>query len=135
MRERIFQNPADKQALEAIVHPAIRAAQQTKATAAQGPYQIHVVPLLVDTGNESLYDRVLVVDCPRDTQLARLLRRDGITQQLAERMLAAQATREQRLAVADDVLDNHGAFEELPQKTAVLHQRYLALAAAKHQAL
>jgi dephospho-CoA kinase len=134
MRERIFQNPAEKQALEAIVHPAIRAAQLAKTASAKGPYQIHVVPLLVDTRSQSLYDRVLVVDCPRDTQLARLLRRDGITQQLAERMLAAQATREQRLTVADDVLDNQGAIEELPQKTAALHQRYLVLAAAKQQA-
>jgi dephospho-CoA kinase len=131
MRERIFENPADKQALEAIVHPAVRAAQQAKMLAAMGPYQIHVVPLLADTRSQSLYDRVLVVDCPRETQLARLLRRDGITQQLAEHMLAAQATREQRLAIADDVLDNSGELENLPQKVAILHQRYLQLAAAR----
>ena len=133
MRERIFQNPAEKQALEAIVHPAIRAAQQARSAAAPGLYHIHVVPLLVDTRSQSLYDRVLVVDCAPETQLARLLRRDGITQQLAEQMLAAQATREQRLAVADDVLDNSGTMAELPQKVAVLHQRYLELAAAKHK--
>jgi dephospho-CoA kinase len=131
MRERIFQNPADRQALEAIVHPAIRAAQQAKMLMVSGPYQIHVVPLLLDTHSQSLYDRVLVVDCPRETQLARLLRRDGITQQLAERMLAAQATREQRLAIADDVLTNDGTIDELPQKTAALHQLYLQLAAAR----
>lgn len=131
MRERVFQNPAEKQALEAIVHPAIRTAQQTRSAAAQGSYHIHVVPLLVDTRSQSLYDRVLVVDCTRETQLERLLRRDGITLQLAEQMLAAQATREQRLAVADDVLDNSGTVAELPQKVAALHQRYLELAAAK----
>jgi dephospho-CoA kinase len=131
MRERIFQNPAEKQALEAIVHPAIRAAQQARSAAAQGTYQVHVVPLLIDTRSQSLYDRVLVVDCTPETQFARLLRRDGITRELAERMLAAQATREQRLALADDVLDNNGAITELPKKVAVLHQRYLELAAAK----
>ena len=131
MRERIFQNPVDRQALEAIVHPAIRAVQQAKTLTASGPYQVHVVPLLLDTRSQSLYDRVLVVDCPRETQLARLLRRDGITQQLAERMLAAQATREQRLAIADDVLDNNGTIDELPEKIAALDQRYLQLAATK----
>lgn len=131
MRERIFQNPAEKQALEAIVHPAIRDAQRAQSAAAQGPYQMHVVPLLIDTRSQSMYDRVLVVDCSRETQLARLLRRDGITQQLAESMLAAQATREQRLAAADEVLDNNGAIAELPQKVVVLHRRYLELAAAK----
>jgi dephospho-CoA kinase len=131
MRERIFENPAERKALEAITHPAIRLAQQAKTASAAGPYQIHVVPLLADTHSKSLYDRVLVVDCPRDTQLSRLLQRDGITPQLAESMLAAQATREQRLAIADDVLDNNGSIEELPSKTAVLHELYLALAAAK----
>lgn len=134
MRERIFQNPAEKQALEAIVHPAIRVAQQARTATLSGPYQLHVVPLLADTRSQSLYDRVLVVDCPRETQLARLLRRDGITQQLAEQMLAAQATREQRLAIANDVLVNNGAITELPGKVAPLHQHYLALAAAKRLA-
>jgi len=135
MRERVFENPAERQALEAIVHPAIRAAQQAKTAAAVGPYQIHVVPLLAGTRSQSLYDRVLVVDCARETQRSRLLRRDGITEQLAEQMLAAQATREQRLAIADDVLNNDGNIEELPHKTAVLHQRYLQLAAAKRPAV
>ncbi len=130
MRERIFQNPGEKQALEAIVHPAIRAAQQARSAAADGPYQIHVIPLLVETRAHTLYDRVLVVDCARTTQLARLLLRDGITPQLAESILAAQATREQRLAVADDVLDNDGGIENLPEKVVALHQQYLQFAAS-----
>jgi dephospho-CoA kinase len=131
MRERVFENPSERLALEAIVHPAIRAAQQAQTLTASGAYQVHVVPLLYGPRSQLTYDRVLVVDCPRETQLARLLGRDGITEQLAEQMLAAQATREQRLALADDVLDNNGTIAELPQKTAILHRRYLELAAAK----
>lgn len=133
MRELIFQNPSEKQALEAILHPAIRAAQQARSAAMNGPYQIHVMPLLLETRSQELYDRILVVDCLPATQLARLLRRDGITRQLAESMLAAQTSREQRLALADDVLDNNGSIENLPKKIALLHQQYLRLAArAEH---
>ncbi|MGC3981946.1 MAG: dephospho-CoA kinase [Steroidobacteraceae bacterium] len=128
MRERIFANPADKLALEAILHPTIRAAQQAHAARANSPYQIHVMPLLIETQSQSLYDRILVIDCPAATQLARLLLRDGITPQLAERILAAQASREQRLAQADDVINNSDSLAELPKKIAFLHQRYLQLA-------
>jgi dephospho-CoA kinase len=130
MRTRIFANPAEKQTLEAILHPAIRAAQQAHSAKAVGPYQIHVIPLLVETGGKKYYDRVLVVDCAAETQLARLLSRDGISRQLAEQMLAAQATRAQRLNEADDVLDNNDLIENLPEKVAILHHRYLQLAAA-----
>lgn len=131
MRERIFRNPLDKQALEAILHPAIRAAQQERSAILGGQYQIHVVPLLVETGSQDFYDRILVVDCDPTVQLQRLLQRDGISRQLAESMLAAQATRAQRLALADDVVSNDGLIEDLAEKTAVLHRRYLQLAAQR----
>ncbi len=127
MRERIFNSAADKQALEAILHPAIRLAQLQRSHAAGGAYQIHVMPLLVETGSESLYDRILVVDCPVELQRERLLRRDDISPALAEQMLAAQASRAQRLAVADDVVDNQGSLADLRAQVAVLHQRYLQL--------
>lgn len=131
MRERIFRNPLEKQALEAILHPAIRAEQQARSAILGGHYQIHVVPLLVETGSQDAYDRILVVDCDPSVQLQRLLQRDGISQHLAERMLAAQATRAQRLALADDILSNAGGIEDLPEKVAVLHRRYLQLAAPR----
>jgi dephospho-CoA kinase len=131
MRQRIFENPAEKQALEAILHPAIRAAQQHRAADAGGRYQIHVMPLLVETNSKSRYDRVLVIDCNPATQLARLVDRDRISPQLAQQMLAAQASRTQRLEQADDVLDNNGAPADLPEKVAALHRQYLQLAAAR----
>jgi dephospho-CoA kinase len=129
MRERIFNNPDDKQALEAILHPAIRAEQRRRADLAGGPYQIHVMPLLVEIGSRHLYDRVLVVDCPSELQRTRLILRDGIAPELADRILATQATREQRLAAADDVIDNSSSLLSLPSQVAGLHQKYLQLAA------
>ena len=134
LRERIFNHPADKQALEAILHPAIRAEQQKLASQLGGPYQIHVVPLLVENQSQGLYDRILVVDCSRATQLARLVKRDGITPELAEQILAAQAGRDERMKIADDVLDNNGSVTELPEKIALLHRHYLQLANATGQA-
>lgn len=131
MRERIFGHPMEKQVLEAILHPAIRAAQQARVATAGGPYQLHVMPLLVETHSQALYDRILVVDCTRGIQLARLLQRDGISPQLAEQILDAQASREQRLSVADDVLDNTGDFKDLPEKVALLHRQYRQLAAQR----
>ena len=134
LRERIFNHPADKQALEAILHPAIRAEQQKLASQLGGPYQIHVVPLLIENQSQGLYDRILVVDCSRATQLARLVKRDGITPELAEQILAAQAGRDERMKIADDVLDNNGSVTELPGKIALLHRHYLQLANATGQA-
>lgn len=134
MRVHIFNNPAEKQALEGILHPAIRAAQQARSAQLGGPYQIHVIPLLVESDSKSRYDRLLVVDCPVDTQLARLIKRDGIDETLARQMLDAQATRAQRLAQADDVLENTGEAADLAAKVALLHQRYLQLAQAHAQA-
>ena len=89
-----------------------------------------VVPLLVENHLQHLADRVLVVDVDRETQLARTLRRDGISRVQAENILAAQASREARLAVADDIIDNSGSPETAIARVADLHQRYLALAAA-----
>ena len=125
LRERIFQNPAERQALEAILHPAIRAEQIRLAATAGGPYQLHVIPLLAETGNRHLYDRVLVVDCPPEVQLQRLIARDGISAQFAERMIAAQASREQRFAIADDLIDNARDMASLAARVAQLHQTYL----------
>ena len=97
------------------------------AQRAPGPYVIVAIPLLAEGGGRAAYpwlDRILVVDVPRDMQIARVMQRDGIDAVLAERMLAAQATRQARLAIADDVIVNDGALEDLDAEVAALDRRY-----------
>ena len=95
------------------------------------PYVIVAIPLLVETGGESRFDRVLVVDCEPELQLARLTARDGSTREEAERMLAAQAPRAARLAVADDVIHNDGDLAQLRDQVEKLHFQYVAAAKAQ----
>lgn len=127
MRERTFADETLRRKLEAILHPAIRTEMRRRSATAGGPYQIFEVPLLVETGAGD-YDRVLVVDCSVETQLKRLLARDGVSEAQARAMLAAQASREQRLERADDVIINDGAPEALEPQVEKLHAKYLALA-------
>ena len=131
LRARIFADPAARQRLEAILHPAIRRAFDEASAVAGGPYQIHAIPLLVESGRASAYDRVLVVDCPQEVQVSRLLARDGETPERAAAILAAQATREARLAVATDRIDNSGSLAELDNAVEAVHRRFLQLAAAR----
>lgn len=141
MRRRVFADDAARRALEAIVHPRVRNALQAACAAAAGPYAIAAIPLLAEAcpepgrrgGGREAYpwlDRILVVDVPAETQLARLLRRDGIDAGLAARMLAAQADRRGRLAIADDVIVNTGSLDALDAHVAALDAQYRALAAA-----
>lgn len=131
MRARVFGDEVARRTLEAIVHPRVRAWLRDACAAAQGPYAIAAIPLLAEGGRESYpwLSRVLVVDAPVSLQLARLQQRDGIDAPLAARMLAAQADRTTRLAVADDVLVNDGAEAALARHVAALDLRYRALAA------
>ncbi len=131
LRRRVFADEGLRRRLEAILHPAIRAEMQSRAVAAHGPYVVIAIPLLVENGLQRHVDRVLVVDCPPDVQLARLLARDGETPEGARAILAAQAGREQRLAVADDVIVNDGTLEDLEARVDALHRRYLELATAR----
>jgi dephospho-CoA kinase len=128
MRERVFADPAQRHLLESITHPAIRDELARRAAAADGIYQVHVIPLLVESGRNDAYDRVLVVDCPQEQQISRLLTRDGVNLELARRILAAQASREARLSAADDVIVNTGTLEELRQFVLTLHRNYERLA-------
>lgn len=131
MRERVFSDPEAKRRLEAILHPLI--SQQTRAEAerAQGAYLVFVVPLLVESGRwKDRVDRVLVVDCPEALQVERVMHRSQLTAEQVRAIMAAQASREQRLAVADDVIVNDQPLPALEQAVEALHQRYLALAAA-----
>jgi dephospho-CoA kinase len=134
LRARIFADPAERKWLEALLHPAIRALTDERCDAAAGPYVIVAIPLLVETGGEARFDRVLVVDCEPDTQLARLTARDGISREEAARMLAAQASREARLAAADDVIHNDGDIARLRDQVEKLHGQYVTAARARTQA-
>jgi len=130
LRARVFADPDSRLRLEAILHPAIRAELARRAEAAGGPYQIWVIPLLVEGGQVDRVDRILVVDCPEDVQLARVMARDGGTEASARAILAAQASREQRLAAADDVILNDGTEADLAPQVAALDARYRALVAS-----
>ena len=134
MRQRVFEDPAARQRLEAIIHPRVRAWLRQECEAALGPYAIAAIPLLTEGGGRGTYrwiDRILVVDVPVEVQIERLMRRDGVDLALAESMLAAQVSREARLAIADDVIVNDGALEALDGEVARLDQLYRGLAEAK----
>jgi dephospho-CoA kinase len=134
MRRRVFADDGARRTLEGIVHPRVRVALREACLTAPGPYAIAAIPLLAEGGGRDAYpwlDRILVVDVPAGLQVERLLRRDGIDDALAGRMLAAQATRQARLAIADDVLVNDGPLSALDRHVAALHAQYLALSLAK----
>jgi len=131
LRSRVFANPAERQWLERLTHPAIRELTDKRCESATSDYVIVAIPLLVETAGAERFDRVLVVDCSPEIQLARLQARDGTTRAEAQRMLAAQATREQRLAVADDVITNDGDLAALREQVEKLHRQYLKLASAQ----
>ena len=128
LRERVFENEAERRWLEDRLHPAIRRLTDERCAAATGPYCLVVIPLLVETGRQSRFDRVLVVDCDPELQLARLMARDGMTRDAAQRMLAAQVSREQRLAAADDVIRNDGDLSQVRDQVATLHRDYVSRA-------
>jgi dephospho-CoA kinase len=131
MRERIFSDPTARQRLEAILHPAIRVEMERQSREATGPYQVLVIPLLTEGKRRDHVDRVLLVDVPEELQVQRLVSRDGVSREQAEASLKAQATRAERLAFADDVVRNTGRVDDLTQQVAVLHAKFLALAAAR----
>ncbi len=128
MRERVFVDDNARHRLESIIHPRVRKILQERAACVQSAYGLLVIPLLVESGEYWWVSRVLVVDVPRETQIKRLLARDGIDLELAESMLAVQASREQRLAIADDVIENISSLDVLDGAVEALHQRYLSLA-------
>lgn len=132
MREHVFADPAARKRLEAIIHPRVRQWLREAVAQWDAPYGLLAIPLLVESGDAyDWVDRVLVVDVPEAVQVERLMRRDDVDRRLAEAMLAAQATRAQRLDIADDVYDATAPIGELPARVQALHRRYLELAAAK----
>lgn len=137
LRERIFGDSTVRARLNAILHPRIRTTLRERSQATrEGSYALLVIPLLTENRDQYAWvDRVLVVDVPRDVQRARLVARDGITPELADAMLDAQATRGQRLAIADDVIENVGTLDDIGRSVSALHGRYLAFAAQKATSL
>jgi len=127
MRQLIFSDDALRLKLEAILHPKIRQETVRQANEANGPYQIIVVPLLAESPLKRFVDRIVVVDCDEDTQIRRLLSRNTDSEDQARRILAAQASRGERLAIADDVIHNDGDLEATAAQVAALHHGYLAL--------
>lgn len=128
LRELIFTNPTARTKLESILHPIIRDEIKQSILAVKAPYCIVVIPLLVEGGSYPMVNRILVVDVDTKTQISRLMARDDSNRQQAEQALASQANRQQRLAIADDVLENSGGIDEVRAKVAHLHQRYLKMA-------
>ena len=128
LREIVFTDPMARADLEALTHPAIGSAVQARAAVAGGPYQILVIPLLVEKGYQKHLDRVLVVDCPEALQLQRLQARDGTSPAQARAILEAQASRAARLKAADDMIRNESDVAALRQQVQALHHRYLQLA-------
>lgn len=129
LRRRLFADDATRRTVEGILHPAILGELGRQSVAAPGPYQVLVIPLLVEGDRMDLVDRVLVVDCPEELQVERLMSRDGETREGALRMLAAQVARQERLAAADDVIVNDGPAGDLERQVAGLDRKYREMAA------
>lgn len=129
LREQVFSDPSAKTWLNALLHPLIRIEMQRQCAAARSPYCLLVVPLLVENKLTGLANRVLVVDVDEATQIERTCRRDGVTAEQAKAIIAAQASRSERLAAADDVIENlNGREMAINARILTLHETYLAFA-------
>lgn len=127
LRERIFADPIEKQWLNATLHPLINQKMTEQLKQVKSPYGLLVVPLLIENQLQSMVDRVLVVDVDEQTQISRTMVRDKVNEQQARAILAAQATRAERLAIADDVIKNEAKNQQLLPQITELHQKYLAM--------
>ncbi len=127
MRQIVFSDASKRRELENILHPRIREVTVARAAAVTNPYMIIVVPLLVESPMKEFMDRVLVVDCSEDLQLSRLMTRDGEIEERARRMISVQASRDDRLVIADDVVLNDAGSDETRRRIDALHKKYLEL--------
>jgi len=132
MRDLIFQDASKKKQLETILHPLIRLEAERQALLAQGNYLIFVVPLLFESGNwQNRVDQIAVVDCHVETQIQRVIQRNGLARVQVEAIIKSQATRSNRLAIADVVIDSEQSLMQLKKQVTTLHQVYLKIAKAK----
>ncbi|MEZ8110350.1 dephospho-CoA kinase [Vibrio splendidus] len=127
LRELIFSDPTEKQWLNDLLHPMIRNKIDSDLSKVTSPYGLLVAPLLVENQMQSMADRVLIVDVPTEVQIERTMSRDNVSREQVASILKSQASREQRLAVADDVIKNHTKNQELLPQITDLHQKYLAI--------
>ncbi|MCH8544383.1 MAG: dephospho-CoA kinase [Alcanivorax sp.] len=130
LRERVFADPAERKALEAITHPAIGAEIMRQLQAARSPYTVLVSPLLLETSQHKMAQRILLVDVPEALQIARTTSRDTVAAEQVEAIMAAQMPRAEKLARADDVVTNDGDLSHLHAQLDTLHAQYLAMAGA-----
>ena len=134
LRERVFRHPAERRALEDILHPRIYEEMRRRMRSLRATYCIAVIPLLLETGQRGFVDRLLVVDTSETVQRERAQRRDGVGAEQVDAVMRAQVDRETRLRAADDVIANEGDLDALQRATEALHRRYLALASAAGEA-
>ncbi|UPR57675.1 dephospho-CoA kinase [Vibrio sp. ED004] len=127
LREVIFSDPTEKQWLNDLLHPMIRDKIDSDLSKVTSPYALLVAPLLVENQMQGMADRVLIVDVPAEVQIERTMSRDNVSREQVASILKSQASREQRLAVADDVIKNHTKNQELLPQITDLHQKYLAI--------
>ena len=127
LREVIFTDPTEKQWLNGLLHPMIREKIDSDLSKVTSPYALLVAPLLVENQMQGMADRVLIVDVPTEVQIERTMSRDNVSKEQVTAILKSQASREQRLAVADDVIKNHTKNQELLPQITDLHQKYLAI--------
>jgi dephospho-CoA kinase len=131
MRNLVFSDTPAKRDLEAILHPLIRVEAMARVARVRAPYVLLVVPLLIETGGyRDLAGRVLVIDCSEQVQIERTISRSGLTEAQTRAIIASQASREQRLSAADDVIDNNAGLAELAEQVKALHARYVSLVSA-----
>ena len=135
MRRVVFADPSARARLESMLHPLIRQISAQRCAEATTPYVILAVPLLVESGSyRERCDRIVVVDCPEAVQISRVTARNGLSENEVRAILKAQASREQRLEIADEVIDNSAGLINLYPRVAELHQKYLALSGKKAKA-
>lgn len=127
LRTRVFADPTARKDLEALLHPRIRERMESLIRTCDTPYCIAAIPLLVEAGQRDLVDRILVVDVPESLQLSRVMGRDGGSEANAQAILRSQASREQRLAVADFVISNDASLQALERQVEHLHERFLLI--------
>lgn len=128
LRSIVFEDEQERQWLNDLLHPLIRQSMQQQREQATSIYTISAIPLLFETGQHTQYDRVLVIDCPLELQIQRLIQRDNINQQQAHDMINSQASREQRLSIADDIILNNSDLQSLQQQAIKLDKKYRQLA-------
>jgi len=131
LRKIVFADPERRQRLEALLHPRIRARVRDLVEQVKTPYCLVGIPLLVERGNHQQAERILVVDCPEEVQIARVMARDKLTEPEVRAIMRTQATRQERLDMADDVVVNAAGLSEIQPQIEALHTRYLALAAER----